>query len=310
MKSSGWLLGLFGLLAVTALPTSSAHAQATRTWVSGVGDDANPCSRTAPCKTFAGAISKTASGGEINCLDPGGYGTVTITKSITIDCIGTLGSILNSGGINGINVNDSATGTPNTINVVIRNVAINGAGTTLGLNGIRFTSGRSLGVENVTIENVTGAGIDVSKTALGSLTVRNVTFEKMPIGIRLATTAGNITASISNGSRFNNLSNTGVQANANSFANISDSVFSTIGGAAMAANAATATVNARSNVVSNSNVGIHAVVSGAKVNATDNTLFGNSNAFSVVAGAAFLSGGDNKVDINPGSAATGNLTTK
>ena len=61
-----------------------ANAQATRTWISGVGDDANPCSRTAPCKTFAGAISKTAAGGEIDCLDPGGFGTVTITKSITI----------------------------------------------------------------------------------------------------------------------------------------------------------------------------------------------------------------------------------
>src|SRR5262245_23923450 len=58
---------------------TSAFAQATRTWVSGVGNDANPCSRTAPCKTFAGAISKTAIGGEIDALDPGGYGTITIT---------------------------------------------------------------------------------------------------------------------------------------------------------------------------------------------------------------------------------------
>jgi len=85
----------FGAVAV-------AEAQATRTWVSGVGDDANPCSRTAPCKTFAGAISKTAPGGEINALDPAGYGAVMITKSITIDGGGTLASILASGGINGI----------------------------------------------------------------------------------------------------------------------------------------------------------------------------------------------------------------
>src|SRR6476660_8340639 len=83
-----------------------AFAQATRTWVSGVGDDANPCSRTAPCKTFAGAISKTAAFGEINCLDPGGFGAVTITKSISIICGGTFGSILAGGG-NGINVNGS-----------------------------------------------------------------------------------------------------------------------------------------------------------------------------------------------------------
>ena len=86
--------------------TTVAQAQASRTWVSGVGDDVNPCSRTAPCKTFAGAISKTAANGEINCLDPGGYGTVTITKSMTIDCEDTQGSILASL-VNGVIVNGS-----------------------------------------------------------------------------------------------------------------------------------------------------------------------------------------------------------
>src|SRR5438132_749135 len=81
----------------------AASAQATRTWVSGVGDDVNPCSRTAPCKTFAGAISKTAVNGEIDCLDNGGFGAVTITKSITIDCHEIFASILNAGS-NGINI--------------------------------------------------------------------------------------------------------------------------------------------------------------------------------------------------------------
>src|SRR5258708_4355110 len=85
-------------LAVLALGfTSMANAQASRTWVSGVGDDANPCSRTAPCKTFAGAISKTANLGEIDCLDPGGFGAVTITKSITINCDSGPGGVLVSG---------------------------------------------------------------------------------------------------------------------------------------------------------------------------------------------------------------------
>src|SRR2546427_4341378 len=86
------LVPAFVLIAVV-LP-ASAFGQASRTWVSGVGDDANPCSRTAPCKTFAGAISKTAVGGEINALDPGGFGIVTITKSITIKGRGVLASIL------------------------------------------------------------------------------------------------------------------------------------------------------------------------------------------------------------------------
>jgi len=133
---------------VSVLSSDPASAQATRTWVSGVGDDVNPCSRTAPCKTFAGAISKTAAGGEINCLDPGGFGAVTITKSMTIDCEGTFGSIL-AAGTNGVNVNDSATATPGTIRVILRNISINGAGS--GLVGINFVSGSSLELKNVKI---------------------------------------------------------------------------------------------------------------------------------------------------------------
>src|SRR5580700_6054859 len=85
MTKSSLLSALLGTLFVAGLAIAPAHAQATRTWISGVGDDVNPCSRTAPCKTFAGAISKTAAGGEIDALDPGGFGTVTLTKSITID---------------------------------------------------------------------------------------------------------------------------------------------------------------------------------------------------------------------------------
>ena len=104
---------------------SPAFAQATRTWVSGMGDDANPCSRTAPCKTFAGAISKTAAGGEINVLDSGGFGAVTITKSITIDGAGALASIL-ALNTNGIVINGA------NIVVNLRNLAINGAGGTFG----------------------------------------------------------------------------------------------------------------------------------------------------------------------------------
>src|ERR671927_1009604 len=131
---------IFIAIVLVSIFSVPAFAQATRTWVSGVGDDVNPCSRTAPCKTFAGAISKTAAGGEIDALDPGGFGAVTLTKSILID--GTtgagFGSILASG-VNGVNVNDSATASPNTIAVTLRRLSINGAGTTLGVNGINFT---------------------------------------------------------------------------------------------------------------------------------------------------------------------------
>src|SRR3982750_4020467 len=125
---------LWGLLAGAVfllLQGVPAHAQATRTWVSGVGDDANPCSRTAPCKTFAGAISKTAIAGEIDCLDPGGFGTVTITKSITIDCGPyTMGGVLSSL-TNGFLVNGAGAV------VTLRGITIDNASSTAG-DGVRI----------------------------------------------------------------------------------------------------------------------------------------------------------------------------
>jgi hypothetical protein len=159
-----------------ALP-SLAAAQATRTWVSGVGDDANPCSRTAPCKTFAGAISKTAAGGEISALDPGGYGAVTITKAITINGDGTLASVL-AAGVNGIIINAGASDV-----VILRNLSLQGVGT--GLNGIRFLAGRALIVENVTIQKFTLAGIDVNLGTAGSVAVKNTTISGGLTGVRV-----------------------------------------------------------------------------------------------------------------------------
>jgi len=128
---------------VACLYAAPAQAQATRTWVSGVGDDANPCSRTAPCKTFAGAISKTAPAGEINCLDPGGFGGVTITKSLSIVCDYTEGGVLSAGaGVNGVVINAGV----NDI-VVLSGIDFNGAGN--AQNGIRFIAGAALHVRNV-----------------------------------------------------------------------------------------------------------------------------------------------------------------
>lgn len=144
-----------------------AHAQATRTWVSGVGDDVNPCSRTAPCKTFPGAISKTAAGGEINCLDSGGFGAVTITKSITLLCDGVVGGILASS-TTGITINGAGA------EVVLKGLDIDGGPPNLtGINGIRFLQGNSLLVQDCVIRNFgsaspNGNGVLVNPTA-GSL---------------------------------------------------------------------------------------------------------------------------------------------
>ena len=149
-------------LALLLGTTTLAEAQASRTWVSGVGDDVNPCSRTAPCKTFAGAISKTATNGEINVLDPGGFGTVTITKSISIIAEGNTGGILASL-TNGVIVN-----APGAV-VVLRGLDINGFGN--GLNGIRFLAGASLTVENCQIYGFTGKGIDMVPNSAARLLV-------------------------------------------------------------------------------------------------------------------------------------------
>lgn len=154
-----------------------AHGQATRTWVSGVGDDANPCSRTAPCKTFAGAISKTAAGGEINCLDSGGFGGVTITKSISIICDHVEGGVLVSG-TNGIVINAG----PSDV-IVLSGLDIEGVGT--GLNGIRFLAGAALHVRNTRISDFRGAngtGISFQPSAFSELFLDNVTISENGAG--------------------------------------------------------------------------------------------------------------------------------
>jgi len=132
----------------------AAEAQATRTWVSGVGDDANPCSRTAPCKTFAGAISKTAASGEINVMDPGGFGAVTITKAITIRSDHIEAGVLVAG-TNGIVVSAGATDT-----VVLEGLDIDG--TTTGLNGVSVTSGSQVYVIRCAIRRFSQNGINMA----------------------------------------------------------------------------------------------------------------------------------------------------
>jgi hypothetical protein len=160
-----WMTLLAGTVLMVAF-SSVASAQATRTWVSGVGDDANPCSRTAPCKTFAGAISKTASPGEIDCLDPGGFGAVTITKSITIDCDPGPGSILASG-TQGIVINALTTDT-----IVIRNLNISGAGTTLGTNGINIITAKSVLLHEVDIERFSNSCINIGTAVANTVQVQ------------------------------------------------------------------------------------------------------------------------------------------
>src|SRR5215212_9031926 len=199
---------------------SMARAQASRTWVSGVGDDVNPCSRTAPCKTFAGAISKTAMNGEINCLDPAGYGSVTVTKSITIDCEDTQGSILASG-VNGVVVNiTSATDIKKAFK--IRGISINGAGT--GINGIRVLAANSVHVDEVVIDGMTQHGVSIETTTgspkvfIQDTHIRSVTGN----GVNTFVTGGGVKLTIG-GSQLGAAA-TGLSLSNNTAATISDSM--------------------------------------------------------------------------------------
>ncbi|HEX5708042.1 MAG TPA: hypothetical protein VFX96_12145 [Pyrinomonadaceae bacterium] len=203
MSKFGFTKKVLAAAAMMMALTAIAQAQATRTWVSGVGDDVNPCSRTAPCKTYAGAISKTAANGEISTLDPGGFGAVTITKSIMIE--GTkgqgYGSILASL-TTGVIVNDSLSATPNTAVVILRNLSINGGGN--GTNGIRFIAGKAVHVEDCQIAKFNGAtgrgiSVELSNNASQIITIKDTFIKECAgEGIRIANSAGPVNAYIEN----------------------------------------------------------------------------------------------------------------
>jgi hypothetical protein len=199
-------LATAGMTAGFATP---AAAQATRTWVSGVGDDVNPCSRTAPCKTFAGAISKTAAGGEINCLDPGGYGAVTIVKSITISCPYTEGGALAGG--NGITVNMPLA----TDVTVIRGLDVFGVNPPS--NGIRFINQGALHIEDTVIRRFNAAGsfgVSFQPTGVGNLYIKNSTITQNGNvtggGILIKPTGTGVARAVIDGAAVRNNSGTGI----------------------------------------------------------------------------------------------------
>jgi hypothetical protein len=229
MYNKSKLLALAGTtLALFAL-SAPAHAQATRTWVSGVGDDLNPCSRTAPCKTFAGAISKTFINGEIDCLDPGGYGAVTITKSITIDCTGTFGSILASG-TTGVTISIAVNANDPFRTVRLRGLSINGSGasgtigTRTGVRGVRILDAAVVEIEDTVITDFVTNGIADSRTSTGGkLLIRNSVIRDVTGSAILAAGANPNNVSIENVHAIN--SGFGIAAATGNKVSIARSVF-------------------------------------------------------------------------------------
>jgi hypothetical protein len=191
MTKSTLLSALLGALFVAGLAIAPAHAQATRTWVSGVGDDANPCSRTAPCKTWPGAIAKTAAGGEIDALVPGGFGAVTITKSITIDGGGGQVASIVASGTNAINVSAGASDV-----VILRNLRLDGLSHS-GLQGIQYNSGGELHIENCDIFGFGNSGIHgATSQANATLIVNNTFLQGNVNGVHILPSSGNLRSTL------------------------------------------------------------------------------------------------------------------
>jgi hypothetical protein len=277
------------ILALMALGSGLMYGQASRTWVSGVGDDANPCSRTAPCKTFAGAISKTAAGGEIDALDPGGYGAVTITKAITIDGGGgQVASVLVSG-TNGIVVQAG----PSDV-VILRNLRINGIGT--GINGIRFLSGKDLNVESCYIFGFTTNGIDIALnqgTAVSVHIIDTVIKNVGGSGVRATNAiAPNVQVDISRTHAI--LDNIGFEANANSRMVVHESEASSAASHGITADASTGQVTVSFSDVSFNANGVTASASGSANVAFNNIAYNTTCALNS-AGGSVATFGNNRV---------------
>jgi len=289
---------LFAIFACVFLTATVAQAQATRTWVSGVGDDVNPCSRTAPCKTFAGAISKTAAGGEIDALDPGGFGTVTITKAITIDGGGGQVASVLASGTNGFNINAGVSDT-----VILRNLRISGAGVTLGVIGINYIAGGQLVVDNCTIEKFSSNGIKAVLTASGNLVVTHTKIIRADTSaIVLNTTAGTVFGSISHVDIQD--SGNGIVMKAGGIADISDSTLSGIGGTSLFVQAGVLT--ASRNLISNGGTAV--LAQGGVVRLTANTIYNNATDISS-AGGSIGTTGNNTLAGNGGSSVSPTFTT-
>jgi hypothetical protein len=285
------LLALFIGFLAPLLASAPAQAQATRTWVSGVGDDANPCSRTAPCKTFAGAISKTSAAGEINCLDPGGFGAITITKAMTLNCHEVLGSILVAG-TPGVTINAGV----NDI-IVLRNLSIQGVNS--GTVGINIVNAATVSIEDCVITQFTQQGIKDGRTAGNTkLFIRNtVVSHNTSSGIALVAANPN-NVEIENTSSINNLF--GVATGSGNNAMVRRSVFAGNTSAGVEADSG-GVVNVDNSAISNNVTGVNA--SGGTIRLSNSDVSLNGTGFS----GAVTSYGNNRFlgNTNLGTTPTG-----
>jgi hypothetical protein len=309
VTKSTFLSALLGALFVFGLAIAPAHAQATRTWISGVGDDANPCSRTAPCKTFAGAISKTSAGGEIDVLDPGGFGALTITKAITLDGGGgQVASILVSGS-NGINISAAATDV-----IILRNLRFNGIvqSGSAGLVGIQVNTAARVVIEKCDIFGFGTAAVLVATSATSSplIKVQETTINNNAAGISVKPTGGTVKIALERTHVDNNV-NGGMRVDGTAGgtvnAAIADSSISLNGAAGLNVLSGTANVAVdvqRAVIANNGGAGISSSNSNggtSTVTVGDSMLSNNASAWSIGGTATLASYKNNQVTGTAGS---------
>lgn len=301
-----WMKLAMALAVLFTLSATPALAQATRTWVSGVGDDVNPCSRTAPCKTFAGAISKTAAGGEINIIDNGAYGTLTITKAITIRAGGGQAGVLASG-TTGFNINAGANDV-----IVLDGIDIEGG--TTGVTGINFIAGKALLVIDCTIRNFTNNGINMTASGGAALHVSDTIISRAGqsgtfagINIRpagAATTDVTITRTQITGGTFGIIAD-GSATTGKINGVVRDSVVSrnTQNGITTSNGTAANVTLLLDNVAVSANGNKGLAVSGANAGMLvgNSTIFGNVAGLFPTAGGVLASYGNNRVNGNNGA---------
>jgi hypothetical protein len=172
------------LIVTVLVAASPAAAQATRTWVSGVGDDNNSCSRVAPCKTFAAALLRTAKDGEINCLDPGGFGSLTITKSVTIDCSDSIGGILVPPAGTGVVVNITDV---SDVRKLVRLRGLRISGVSAASHGVRVLAASTVIIDDTTIAGFTGNGLEVNVETATAVHVSDSSIDATGVGVRVLT---------------------------------------------------------------------------------------------------------------------------
>jgi hypothetical protein len=305
MRKIAVLIAVLGTSLLPVLGTVPAHAQATRTWVSGVGDDSNPCSRTAPCLTFAGAISKTAAGGEIDALDPGGFGMLTITKSITIDGGGgQVASMLPSPSLNasGITVSAGATDIVTIRNVRFEGILGNGTGTT----GIEFLSGAMLAIDNCKIGGFNEFGIYATTSANAILNVTNTVITNAQTGIVLQSFGGTLNGSIDH-TTIQKMSTDGIFAGIGSvFFTVTNSVIVNAAGTGVNAAGAGSVLEVDSSSITNNNTAF--ATNGGIIRISRNTIYDNNTNFSISGGGTIATGGNNFVAVNGSQAPNGSIT--